>query len=204
MKRYALSIPGIFLLSFSSSLMAEEPEYYVGTQLGYHDNSFDFNFSGPSQNADASSSSDGLSGGFFAGVKLNVNEQVFVAPEVNISETNASGSFLSDFDIEAKLSYGIGVLFGISISDETSIYSRLGYQRMDYELIEKSLQISEQETFDGFRYGAGVETDISSSVAMRLEWSQTSYTSSEYSDNSGTASLEPTENLFQIGLSYRF
>lgn len=203
MRQSVVKVSGILLFVFSTVSTAADPEYFIGAQLGYHDNSFDLDFSDTSGNRLGTSvSASGLSGGVFSGVKLYVNDRVFVAPEVNISETNASGDLTSIAKIEAKLSYGIGVIFGIDVSPGTGVYSRLGYQRTDYEIEEAST--SEQETFDGFRYGIGVETDISSQLAMRVEWSQTSYSASSASNNGISASVEPTENLFQAGIAYRF
>ena len=203
MRQSVAKVSGILLFGFSTVAIAADPEYFIGAQVGYHDNSFDLDFSDTSGSSlNTSVSASGLSGGVFSGVKFYVNDRVFVTPEVNISETNASGDLSNNAKIEAKLSYGIGVLFGIDVSPGTGIYSRLGYQKTDYELeVDGS---SDQETFDGFRYGVGVETDISSQVAMRLEWSQTSYTSSSASGNGISATAEPTENLFQAGIAYRF
>jgi len=203
MRQSVVTLSGLLLLGCSTVSIAADPAYFIGAQLGYHDNSFDIDFSDPSgNNLNTSVSADGLSGGIYTGVKLYVNDRVFVTPEVNISETNASGDLSSTAKLEAKLSYGIGVLLGMDVSPGTGVYGRLGYQKTDYEI--KQDTISEQETFDGFRYGIGIETDIASQLAMRLEWSQTSYSESSASGNGFSASVEPTENLFQAGITYRF
>lgn len=203
MRKLAVQMSGLLLFGVSAISSAATPEYFIGGQVGYHDNSFDFSVSDASgNNVNPTVSATGLSGGIVSGVKLYVNDQIFVTPEVNISETNASGDLLGIATLEAKLSYGIGVLFGIDVSTGTGIYGRLGYQKTDYE-IEDNIS-SEQETFDGFRYGVGVETDISSQVGLRLEWSQTRYSKSSYSAGGMSASVEPTENLFQAGIAYYF
>jgi len=161
---------------------------------------------------------DGFAGGIFAGAKFSLGNGLFISPEVNLGTSNAdggqrggesgsfeynddfisdSGSYNSSYNIEAEAgqSYGFGILLGKELSDKTSIYGRLGYQRTEYELTAStsytdtyngetssdSFSQSDDETFGGIRYGLGLETAMTNNLALRLDWSLTDYSDESYS-----------------------
>lgn len=139
--------------------------------------------------------------------------------EIDDGTFSDSGSSSSSINAEAGKSYGFGVLLGKDLTPSTSIYGRLGYQRTEYELTESGTgltgldTVSVDETFGGIRYGIGLETAMTNNLALRLDWSLTDYSDEGYSESfqndfGGTEteslSFDPTENLFQVGLSYRF
>lgn len=174
----------------------------------------------------------GIAGGVFAGVKFNLGERFFISPEINLGTSNADGgitsrdygpdySYSESFEAEAGRSYGIGVLLGSEVTANTSVYGRLGYQRTKYELTYKESYVnnafpefsysestSDSDTFSGFRYGVGVETAVSERLALRLDWSQTRYSSKRYDVGDEwtnvTQSFKPTESLFQAGVVFTF
>lgn len=136
--------------------------------------------------------------------------------EIDDGTFSDSGSSSSSINAEAGKSYGFGVLLGKDLTPSTSIYGRLGYQRTEYELTASGTgldTVSDDETFGGIRYGIGLETAMTNNLALRLDWSLTDYSDEGYSESfqndfggteTGSFSFDPTENLFQVGLSYRF
>jgi len=135
----------------------------------------------------------------------------------NGGSVNYSESY--DYEVEADRSYGIGVLAGYKFTEATSFYGRLGYQRTKFEasyneswsLIDQgfsdsdSFSASDSKTFGGVRFGVGMETAVSSNVALRLDWSQTHYSSETFSDDQGFSfTFDPTESLFQAGVVVSF
>lgn len=140
---------------------------------------------------------------------------------------NASYSENSNesYKYEAGRTYGLGVLAGYNFTETTSFYGRLGYQRTKFKTSynynesynfadpdfgffdsgSDSFSDSESKTFGGVRFGVGMETAISSNVALRLDWSQTHYSSETFSDGQGNSiTFDPTESALQAGISYRF
>lgn len=129
-----------------------------------------------------------------------------------------SDSDSSSYEVEAEAgrSYGFGVLLGKDLTANTSVYGRLGYQRTEYELTVSGTGFdseSEDDTFGGVRYGLGLETAMTHNLALRLDWSLTDYSDESFSESTqddfggtetNTATFDPTENLFQVGVSYRF
>lgn len=223
MRSLATLASGIVILGLSTAATAATTEYFVGAQLGHQSNAinFDYNATGldpqlggvTGANFGSEFNASGLAGSIFLGAKIYTSDSFFIAPEINFGTTDATSDLsvgLEDIaeisaEMEAGTSYGIGALLGVDILPEASIYSRLGYQYTVYELaISDGFDvISDRETFNGFRYGFGIETDLSSKTSIRLDWSQTSYSSEGYSESGETFSFEPTESLFKLGVSYK-
>mgnify|MGYP002737642869 CR=1 FL=1 len=211
MKRLTVIASSLLLAGMSATAVAASPEFFVGGQLGYQDNDLEVKNSGPGYSDSGDISLSGVAGGLFTGVKFDVGNGMFIAPELNVGTSDADGAL----DVggyrakaEASTSYGAGVLLGADVTSNTSFYGRLGYQRTKYKLKESVTgygSFSDSEKFDGFRYGVGVENKLTPDVALRLDWSQTRYSSENFSDQSGgKTKFEPTESLFQVGVSYRF
>lgn len=227
MRKLVMLASSAALLGASTTAAVASPEPYVGAQMGYQDTSLEYGYKessnvGPGQYSQTTDfSASGVAGSLFAGAKFSLGEGFFIAPEVNLGTStadggisrNSSGFGSSSYELEAEAgqSYGLGVLLGKNLTSDTTIYGRLGYQRTEYEVSESGTNVdnwSEDETFGGVRYGIGMETALVDSLALRLDWSQTQYSDESFSEDMGTytvtESFEPTESLFQVGLSYTF
>jgi len=209
------TIPAALLLAGASSASLAATQLYLGAQMGYQNTDLEVGYSYGSSSEEQDYSISGVAGGLFAGVRFDINESVFIAPEVNVGTSNADGGYRwsgtsSNYEVEgeAGTSYGLGVLIGSNLSASTTVYGRLGYQRTDYELTESGSFMdtsSDEETFGGVRYGVGMETAVSDQVAVRLDWSQTQYSEEDFAgDWDDSYSYEPTESLFQAGVVYKF
>ncbi|MDR5907012.1 porin family protein [Franzmannia qiaohouensis] len=212
MKKTVLAVSTAALFGASASTLAATPTFYVGGQLGYQNVDMEESetWQGGSFSQDYSVS--GLAGGLFAGARFDVTPKVFLAPEVNIGTSNADGGWTNGsgnfFEFEAKNSYGFAVLTGYSLADATDVYARLGYQRTKFEATSGGPNLdnaSASDTFGGFRYGVGMETAIGAQTALRLDWSQTRYSSESYDGGfNNTTTFDPTESLFQVGIVVSF
>lgn len=247
MKNTVLALTSATLFSFAATAQAA-PEFFVGAQAGYQNVDLEetdrLEGSNSSQSATVDFSSSGVTGGIFAGVKFNVTPRFYLAPEVNLGTSNADGGVSTSnsydfssgnvtdtggrsesYEYEAGRTYGLSVLAGYNLTEATSFYGRLGYQRTkikasynyneSYNYVNDDFGFSdsdsysesdsESKTFGGVRFGVGMETAISSNVALRLDWSQTHYSSETFSDGQGgSITFDPTESVFQAGVSYRF
>lgn len=204
----------------ASSAVAANPDFYVGAQIGYQNTSVKevdreeigpgafevFTFDGLSI--------DGFAGSVFAGAKFNMNNGFFFGAEVNVGASDADfvmkynePGWVESAKFESKASYGIAALAGVDLTSDTSLYGRLGYQQTKFEqsFNEPGWSESESENFSGVRIGIGMETSLAEQLALRLDWSQTYYSSKAFDDGfGGSLKYEPTESLFQVGVSYSF
>jgi len=220
----AVTFSAASILGVSSNAFAN-PQFYAGLQAGYQGSSLEQTYkyrSGDYFYKDQVDgyAIDGIAGGLFAGVKFEIGENAFIGLEANVGTGNAENSQKwrdtdldgGEYKFEAKTSYGIAALAGLKITPSTSLYGRLGYQRTKYE---HSLRVftpddgpysfSESDTYGGFRVGIGMETALTEHLAVRVDWSQTHYSSKSIRlTEQDVVDFEPVETLFQVGVSYNF
>jgi outer membrane immunogenic protein len=200
-KRLLVASAVFSAVGFSSAAVAA-PEVFVGGQLGYQDTSLKLSDAGVTFDGVSIS---GVAGSLFAGVKYPLDGGFFIGAEANVGTSGADAE-ISLFDItveaDAKTSYGAAALLGYQVTDATALYGRLGYQRTEYELTvrEPGFSVSDDETFGGVRFGIGMESELTEQLALRLDWSQTHYSSKDFDGEK----FEPTESLFQVGAVFKF
>lgn len=199
-------------LAGASTAAMAAPSVYVGAQLGHQDTAFDVSssYAGTTYGESLEGLSiTGIAGGLYLGTKYPVGDSFFLGTELNVGTSAADHTTRYGVDsikLEAGTSYGIAALAGMQLSPSTAVYGRLGYQRTEYEmtLSGAGYNESDDETFGGVRVGVGMETGLGDQLALRLDWSQTHYSSKTYSNGWVSETFEPTESLFQVGLSYQF
>jgi opacity protein-like surface antigen len=97
-----------------------------------------------------------------------------------------------DSDLKNTPSFGIAILPGMMISDNTFLYGRLG-------TVATSFAASDSYTWGG-QIGAGVETAITDTWDIRTE-----YIFTQYGDVDGDSSVgSPHSNLVAVGFIHRF
>lgn len=211
----------LFITCASSSALAA-PELYLGGQAGYQ--SLEINLTERNYYSDYNSKAvddydiSGVAGSVFGGVKFFIGNGYYLSLEANIGKGGADAiDAYSDSDgdswkneLEADKSYGFGLLAGLEVIPGTSIYGRLGYQKIRYEMSYEShgdyfgsLSGSEEADFSGVRYGIGMESEIFHRFALRLDWSQTNYASESFILDGSRMTFDPTENLFQLGAIFK-
>lgn len=224
----AVTFSAASILGVSSNAFAN-PQFYAGLQAGYQGSSLEGTYKYRSDDYSYKYqvdgyAIDGIAGGLFAGVKFEIGENAFIGLEANVGTGNAETSdetsekwrdadiYEEEYKSEAKTSYGIAALAGLKITPSTSLYGRLGYQRTKYEHSLRAFipgdgeySLSESDTYGGFRVGIGMETALTEHLAVRVDWSQTHYSSKSIRlTEQDVVDFEPVETLFQVGVSYNF
>lgn len=110
------------------------------------------------------------------------------------------------YSVEKKGSVGASVRAGYVVNDAVLLYGRAGVANSwfenEYSFAGSDVDPTKSEL--GLRVGAGVEFAISDNVTMRLDYTRTDYGSYEVDYGSGVDSFDNAENLFRVGVSYRF
>ncbi len=171
---------------------------YAGGTIGY--SSFDTDLKNNGTEIDGVSASD-LNVGAFAGSGTNYQnfyyglEGHFNVNNADFEETDGTDKLEMDFEE----SYGLSARLGSLISDTVLAYGLLGWQQLNID-VSDNLGNSDDESFDGFRVGAGVEFQTSQNVFIRGQYSHTFYGSEKLEETD----VEPESGNFQMGLGFRF
>jgi len=173
--------------------------FYVGGQVGY--SYIDVEVSVDDLGS-ADDNLDGFGGGAFVGFGW-VSNQVYGGFEAEVGYDGADWSESSDgttVDLEAQLTYGLSGRVGGVIADKYLIYGRVGWVQTNFELSASGLG-SDDEYFDGFRFGGGVEAILWDNFSVRAEYTYTIY--EDALDISGV-DLDVDQHLVRIGVAYYF
>lgn len=121
------------------------------------------NIQGSGSNEGLGFSGVGVSG--FAGYDMPLTSNVFAGVEANIDAYTAD-----DAVNDAKWGWGVSGRLGTKLNDSTGLYARVGYARTKVGYDDGV--VSDHQWLDGVRYGAGIETKVTDSVALRAEFTQ--------------------------------
>lgn len=193
----------------SESKVADFGGAYVGGQIGYGDANT------KELQSDASTNDSfyygrpahGMNGGLYGGYGVMLS-RFYVGGEV---EAN-----LANYEMEEKVAdgtgagwklkntYGAAARFGYRIADRTMVYTKVGVVRSEVEY--RATGVSESDdTLTGVRGGLGMEFAATDNVMIRGEYTHTAYGSMHYSDADGEPDvIKPRENLFRVGVAYKF
>ncbi len=161
----------------------------------------------------------GALGDIFAGYGIH-NSVFYIAGELNFSASTAK-SHISNVEtlhnatanttIRINHNWGIGILPGILLPQNTILYGRLGYVRGRLHIHTSDISLASiHSTRAGARIGVGLEKYICRNFSLRAEYSHIGYrhrTGRTFDANSATtkkAKLFPHTNQFELGLSYWF
>ena len=113
------------------------------------------------------------------------------------------------YSVEKNYSYGASLRGGYIVAQNTLIYGRAGLveTRFSTDYATTGSAARGEQTKTGIRVGGGVEMPIGKSTQMRFDYTWTDYGSYnlKYSNGpAGTDSFKNTENLFRVGLAYKF
>lgn len=191
---------------------------YLGGQVGYDSYRVRANANVPAVgfSTNPALNATGFVGGLFAGYGQYFSDYYYLAGEVlgnysgastSWSVTSASGTLNSNFN--AYGTWGLALLPGIKLNNDSLLYVRLGY---DWTRLKASSSFttaagavtsgSTSNWSGGFVYGLGLESLIYQNWSMRTEYSHTN--NNNFSSNSGVTSWNPADNQFMVGLIYHF
>lgn len=159
---------------------------------------------------DAERAGMGATGGLYAGYGETFGN-LYLGAEVEAEVANTNWDIDRSptgrlYSVEKKGSVGASVRAGYVVNDAVLLYGRAGVANswFDNEYSFAGSGVDETKSEVGLRVGAGVEFAIADDVTMRLDYTRTDYGDYKVDYGSGTDSFENAENLFRVGISYRF
>jgi len=179
---------------------------YVGVDLGVNNSTFKLNDANNNQH---NVGSNGALAGVFGGYSASVSPLVSLGGEAFINASNAQakdvvlGSASTNLTLKTKYSYGLRFVPGLSISDKTSAYGILGVVRTRFDAVQSQATASktDRRNVTGGQIGAGIQTDLTSNLALRGEYVYTNYRSFNTTMLNG---LKPSTGQATLGLVYKF
>jgi len=152
---------------------------------------------------------------FYLGAEIFANASGAKSDMDTTLETSDGDILDLDTDIKVKSEYGISLLPGIKVNDDTLFYVRLGYNwaRVDVDTdVETNVGgfvvggggDDDSETVHGFNYGVGIETLLVDNFSLRAEYTYTKYNDTDSGDDSVDNDLKISDNQFMLGLIYHF
>ena len=202
-------------MSFSGAASAQGTPfegYYLGGYLSYSKVDVEF---GETAGGSVDEDMDGFGGGALIGFG-GTNGQYYGSIEGHIGYDGAQWdeSFsvpnfgTGTVDIEAQLNFGFSGRFGLVMADRYLLYGKLGYVRTNTELSVQAnlnnfgaVSVSDDEWFDGFRFGGGLEGMVADNVAIRGEYTYTIYNDPDIAPG---IEIDADQHLILLGVAYYF
>lgn len=192
--------------------------FYLGAQVGYDSYRARVNTT-TTLGADVVSinppiNAVGFVGGLLAGYGQYVNEMFYLGGEVFVNDSGAESStnvtvngLTATSKVTANLGYGVSLLPGYKLNDESLLYIRLGYNWSQMKIQGSSPtggSASRTNTVGGFNYGLGLESLIYQNWSVRTEYTHTNYSSFSASTANIATTVSPADNQFMLALIYHF
>lgn len=189
--------------------------WYVGAQAGYDMYMADQNITevgAPGDAANPNLAANGYAGALFAGYGYHFNlfylgaEGYLATSGADTSWTatlDAANSFTSSFNVNS--SAGLNLLPGISLNDSTTGFVKLGYNWVNVEQKDTGAgnSGSNSSTVSGFSYGLGVETMLTRSWGVRLDYTYFDLGSINHTvAGEVNSKLDLSNNQFMLGIAY--
>ncbi len=191
-------------LSIAGSAAAQTSPFngfYIGAQGHYSYINVDVDVTGVGSDDD---NLDGFGGSGFIGFGGTDRSNVFYGGiEAEFGYDNADWSTnigATEIEVEAQLTAGMSARLGLVLAERYLLYARAGYQGTQGELSVSGFG-SEDEWFNGFRFGGGIEGFITDHFALRAEYTYTIY--DDPTDISGVE-LDVNQHLARVGGAFYF
>lgn len=215
------------VLAVSAPASAADLVYYTGLNAGWNATEFEtasvVENGGNTFTADSMGSASGPAFGGILGVKLPINTG-YIALEANISDSSAeyeatesiNGQQTLDQTISSDLSYGLSGILAFNVNSHSQLYGIVGYQVADFEVKSSTRDTGTgavtnggfDDSLGGIRVGLGLETMLTSALSARVEWTQTNYSSEDFTIDTAAGAtavdLKASENRVTIGIIGHF
>jgi outer membrane immunogenic protein len=193
--------------------------FYVGANVGY--DSYRMRQSVGLASATASMTQNpalnatGWVGGLFAGYGQYVNNNFYLGAEIFGDISNASttqtvtatgtagtGSYYTNTSV--KGTYGIDVIPGVKINNNTLLYLKGGYIRTKIRINETStiggLNSTNNNWQGGWNYGVGAESSLYDNWSVRTEYTHANINA--YTISASQTRVTPSDNQVMLGIIY--
>lgn len=203
MKKTTLAIALTSALGLSSSAFALDLNFepYAGLQAGHLNSNLKIKDSSYKEDG---LSVDGYTGGVFVGALVHIDDLTYGGIEASYQsfgpKYTESEPSIEKLEIEQKDGFSFAFIGGLKPVQDAKMYAKLGYKTSkikvkDQDYLEPTTE-SNSETINGFQIGGGGMIDITEQIGIRLEWTQTYYSTKK--------DMKTTENLVQIGGVFSF
>lgn len=198
------------VLLASSSAFAINGAPYIGAGFGVNQQLFEDETNGATIDF-------GGTGALFnasLGYGTLVMPKVYLGGELlaNVATADVQGEKLNDDSLtlkfKTKYSYGLSLIPGIMLTDNTMGYARVGIVRTRFD-VKQTTHVdptdifqdgSDQNTVTGGQFGLGVQTKLTNNFDLRGEYVYNTYHSFNTMDNK----IDPSSGYATVGFVYKF
>lgn len=214
-----LAITSVSLLMISVSAAASDfSGPYVGAGVGYGWGEVDYAYEdGTTGFGDFSDSQDisGFEGGVFIGFRHQFPSGFVLGAEGGLDLSQVDGTYSTTIgantisvEFEKNHQLFLDIKPGFVIQDDMLIYGIIGYQRAELEaeaLLNGAALGSDDDDFDAWRFGAGVERAVDERFSIRGQVYYTDYTDNDYDyANAQRETYGGDETSVRLGVVYNF
>ncbi len=152
---------------------------------------------------------EGVFGGVMLGYNFQVSSNFVIGIEGEIAATDLTTELnipgIISFDAQPEWTAAVSARLGWLTSPNTMLYLIGGYSYADYN-VDLALfggSASFSQDYHGFHVGTGMETHISNSLTVRVEYRYTQYGGEDWG-TAGFLDIEPSSHTGRIALAYNF
>lgn len=145
---------------------------------------------------------------YYLGGELNANLSTLQHQNFNNEFVHMS---FSSTNYRMRYGFGASILPGYLFTDATLFYGRVGYANANFKVSTSDASLKDiDRNLSGFRWGFGLQQALATRIAMRVEYSNTLYSSTSISTFdrlstvSKTVQFAPNENEVEFGIVYNF
>ncbi|OAI50039.1 hypothetical protein AYO45_00215 [Gammaproteobacteria bacterium SCGC AG-212-F23] len=161
----------------------------------------------------------GIFGTLFGGYGWR-QQQFYLAGEANIDTSSVESQASNDEFVHSSFSktsytipnrFGLSVLPGYLLAQATLFYLRLAYANANFKISTTDTSLADvSKRLSGFRYGLGVNQEVSQHFAVRMEYSAIRYQNTTFttfdklSSVTKKTTITPESGQVEFGLVYNF
>ncbi len=206
-------------LLVSGSVMAEG--FYVGGQAGMSADTskVESYYSANNKVEHENLGKNAFGGGVFAGYSMDL-DGTSVALEVDYllgdaktesKKTEPAGNTL-ETSLKRKDSYSVSALAGVSLTNDLTLYGRLGYTQSKFNVEQKlntTVQYDDSKSVGGLTLGIGASYQLDQNLSVRADYRYVDYGKVKV-DAKSTAGFtkefeaDPSQQVFLVGVQYSF
>lgn len=143
---------------------------------------------------------------YYLAGELNANAS---SVDFNSSNDELINNTVSTTHYRIRHSAGLSIIPGYYFTNNTLVYARLGYANGNFNISTSDTSIANINKYlNGIRLGLGIQLAINNRVSASMEYSQTNYQSTSFTQVDGTTTkhtdIAPTSGQFALGLVYRY
>lgn len=211
---FAACVLGFVLAAmfFNSRARAEEKmgsTVYVTAGIGVANFNTDVGVMAPGPVAGVDGlGADGIFGSLGGGVDMSLGGKmvvgVFADYDFHTAEFKAGAGSLS-LSSKIKDQWTVGGRLGYRIMDPTLVYGLFGYTQARYDDINVGGGVFSPGSFNGYVVGAGIETEMSKTISLALEYRHSMFEDKSYAIGGPIAlNLDPTEDSVRGVIKLKF